>query len=313
MIGRPFSMPMLKDFIPRKIQPWLYVICAIIFQLVNTTYMGSVSQMMGSTGLMREDITFIFLCGVVGVAMPFPVLFRLKFRFTNRNLELFAVGGMIVCILLTLALYNFTDVHTTMPLLCVLSYVCCYFKLMATFEVFSNVQLWMTPRRDFRIFFPLLYIVVLGDMSAGAWVSSQLTYFCDSWQAMQWFVVALLLIVWLFFWTCTRHFRFMRPLPFLSIDWLGCILWSVALLELIWLFHYGEYYNWWDSRMWRGVSVAFVITAYFAISRMRHIRHPYIDPKAFHYKTLWPILGMFAVAEVMNATLRCCKIPLREE
>lgn len=184
MIGRPFSMPMLKDFIPRKIQPWLYVICAIIFQLVNTTYMGSVSQMMGSTGLMREDITFIFLCGVVGVAMPFPVLFRLKFRFTNRSLELFAVGGMIVCILLTLALYNFTDVHTTMPLLCVLSYVCCYFKLMATFEVFSNVQLWMTPRRDFRIFFPLLYIVVLGDMSAGAWVSSQLTYFCDSWQAM---------------------------------------------------------------------------------------------------------------------------------
>lgn len=49
--------------------------------------MGSVSQMVGSTGLMREDITFIFLCGVVGVAMPFPVLFRMKFRFTNRALE----------------------------------------------------------------------------------------------------------------------------------------------------------------------------------------------------------------------------------
>ncbi len=114
--------------------------------------------MVGSTGLMREDITFIFLCGVVGVAMPFPVLFRMKFRFTNRSLELFSDGGMIICILLTLALFNFTDVHVTLPLLCLLSFVCCYLKLMATFEIFSKIQLWMTPRRDFRIFFPLLYI-----------------------------------------------------------------------------------------------------------------------------------------------------------
>ena len=85
MIGRPFAMPMLNDFIPKKLQPWLYLVCAVIFQLVNTICMGSVSQMVGSTGLMREDITFIFLCGVVGVAMPFPVLFRMKLRFTNRS------------------------------------------------------------------------------------------------------------------------------------------------------------------------------------------------------------------------------------
>lgn len=301
-LGKPFTMPMVKGFIPKKLQPWLYLACAVIFQLVNTVYMGSASQIVGSTGLMSEDISFIFLCGVVGVAMPFPVLFRLKFRYTNRSLELFAVSGMIICILLTLVLFNYTDVHQTFPLLCVLSFVCCYMKLMATFEIFSNIQLWMTPWRDFRIFFPLLYIVVLGDMSAGAWVSSQLTYHFDSWQAMQWFMVGLLLVVLLFMWTCTRHFRFMKPMPFISIDWLGCFLWSASLLELIWLFHYGEYYNWWDSVMWRGVVVAFVVTSIFTVNRMRHIRHPYIDPKAFHYKTLWPILGMFAVAEIMNAT-----------
>ncbi len=302
MIGRPFAMPMIKDFVHTKLRPWIYLSFAVIFQIVNTVYMSSVSQMVGTTGLMADDISFIFLCGVVGVAMPFPVLFRLKFRFTNRSLELFSVSGMIVCILLSLALYNFTDVHETMPLLCVLSFACCYMKLMATFEIFSNIQLWMTPRRDFCIFFPLLYIVVLGDMSAGSWVSTQLTYYCGSWQAMQWFVVALLLVVLIFMLVCTRHFRFMKPMPFISIDWLGCLLWSASLLELIWLFNYGEYYNWTDNLLWRGVCIAFVVTAYFTVNRMRHIHHPYIDPKAFHYKTLWPILGMFAVAEIMNAT-----------
>ena len=185
MIGRPFAMPMIKPFIPKKIQPWLYLLCAVIFQMVNTVYMGSMQQMVGDLGIMREDVSFIFLCGVVGVAMPFPILFRLKFRYTNRQLELFSVSGMIICILLTLALVNFTDVALTLPLMCLLSYCCCFFKLMATFEVFSNIQLWMTPKRDFEIFFPLLYIVVLGDMSAGSWMSQQLTYYCGSWQAAQ--------------------------------------------------------------------------------------------------------------------------------
>lgn len=295
-------MPMVKGFIPKKLQPWLYLLCAVVFQLANTVYMGSASHMVGATGLMREDVMFVAICGEVGVAMPFPVLFRLKFRYTNRSLELFAIGGMAACILLTLALENFTDLHQTMPLLCVLSFACGYMKLMATFEIMSNIQLWMTPRRDFRIFFPLLYIVVLGDISMGSWVSTQVTYYCGSWQAMQWLMVALLMAVMVFFLIATRHFRFMRPLPFISIDWLGLLLWSASLLELIWLFCYGEYYNWWDGAVWRSVVGMLMVTAWFTIARMRHIRHPYIDPRAFRYKTLLPILGMFAVAEIMNAT-----------
>ena len=35
---------------------------------------------------------------------------------------------------------------------------------------------------------------------------------------------------------------------------------------------------------------------------MRHIRHPFIDPAAFKYKNLYPVLGLFIVLEVMCAT-----------
>lgn len=175
-------------------------------------------------------------------------------------------------------------------------------KLMATFEIMSNIQLWMTPKRDFRIFFPLLYIIVLCDMSLSSYVAGQLTYYFGSWQAMQAFIITLLAAVLVFFLTCVRDFRFMKPLPFISIDWLGAILWSVVLLQIIWLFNYGEFYNWSDGAMWRHVLYALPFTIYFAIQRMRHIRHPYIDPKAFEYKTLLPILFMFAVAELMNST-----------
>ncbi len=302
MIGQPFAMPMVKPFIPKALQPWLYLVCAVVFQLVNTTYLGSMQQMMGATQLMQEDIMFIFICGEVGVAMPFPFLFRLKFRFTNRQLELFAISGMLVCMLLTQALFACSDVHQTMPLLCLLSYACGFMKLMATFEMMSNIQLWMTPKRDFRIFFPLLYMIVLGDISGSTWLSQQVTYHTGSWQMMSWLVIGLLLLTLLFIYVCTRPFRFMKPLPFISIDWLGLVLWSLALLVGIWVFLYGEHYNWADSHLWRSVVVADVVTVALAVWRMFNIRHPYLEPAAFSYKTLVPILLMFAVAEVMNST-----------
>lgn len=139
-------------------------------------------------------------------------------------------------------------------------------------------------------------------MSAGSWMSQQLTYYCGSWQAAQWFIVGVLLLVLLFMYTCTQPFRFMKPLPFISIDWLGLVLWSAFLLELIWLFNYGEHYNWWDSELWLNVLGAVIVTFYFALQRMRHIHHAYLDYRAFKYKTLWPILFMFGVAELMNST-----------
>jgi hypothetical protein len=294
-IGRPFAMPMMKPFIPKKLQPWIYLSFTIIFQMVNCVYMGSMEQMIGELGFMHEDVMMIAMCGILGVAMPFPILFRLKFRFTNRSLLLFSISGMMICNLMALWVRS-------IPVLCMLSYACDFMKLMATFECFSNIQLWMTPKRDFQIFFPLLYIVIIGDMSWSSWVATQLTYYCGSWMAMQWLVILLLGIVLLFIYFCTQHFRFMKPIPFISIDWLGCLLWSLLILEGIFIFNYGEYYNWWDGKVWRTVLISIPVTAWFAIQRMRHIRHPYISPDAFKYKTLIPILGMFAVAELMNST-----------
>ena len=91
---RPFAMPMIKTFIPKKLQPWLYLLCAVIFQMVNTVYMGSMQQMVGDLGIMREDVSFIFLCGVVGVAMPFQHFFMgLTIAGFVRNGLVSAIGG----------------------------------------------------------------------------------------------------------------------------------------------------------------------------------------------------------------------------
>lgn len=288
-------MPMVRDFVPEPIRPWIYLFMLFIFQLTGVYYLGAVQHIMGTTSLMREDVMFVGLCNVVGVNMPFPLLFRFKFRFTNRQLLLCAASMILFCDVA--AIYV-----TSLPVLCVLAFVGGFFKLCGTFECASNIQLWMTPKRDFRVFFPILYVFVVGDISLQSWLAQTLTYYCGSWQAMNWLIALLMIVVLLIVWCITQPFHIMKPLPLISVDWLGCIMWASLLLGIIWLFNYGEFYNWWDSQVWRTVLWLTLLLFFFTISRMRHIRHPYIAPGAFGYKTLVPTLLLYAIAELMCST-----------
>jgi len=295
VLNGPFTMPMFHKSVPRAIQPWIYVLFAFCFQLSGSLYAGALSHYMGSTCLMREDIMMIVLCGVIGVNMPFPFLFRFKFHFTNRQLLINAAVIIAVC--------NFLSMQTeTVPILCALSYVAGFFKLCGTFECMSNIQLWMTPKRNFAIFFPLLYCIVLGDMSLSPWLTVKLTYIFQSWQAMHWFMIGLMTTVALAVYTLTHPFRFMKPLPFISLDWLGCLLWSALMIEIVFLFNYGEYYNWWNSRVFRTVTCTVPVTLWLIIGRMRHIRHPYLSIDAWKYRKLIPLMGLFVLVELVNST-----------
>ncbi|MGM9709497.1 MAG: hypothetical protein ACI3ZB_07845 [Prevotella sp.] len=294
-IPNEFAMPMMSHRVPKAIQPWVYMLFTVVIQMVNCMYPDNAALIMGDLSIMREDVMMIAQFGIFSVALPFPFLFKLKFAYTNRSLLMFALSGMIACLLLS-------TVVTWIPMLCALSFACGFMKLMATFECFSNIQLWMTPRRDFQVFFPLIYCVIVGDKSLSGWIAVYLAYYTGAWQSMHLLVAFLLFLMLLFVVFFTHDFRIMKPIPFVSADWLGCLLWASLILELIFLFIYGEYYNWTDGAMWRTVAWAVPLTAFIAIQRMRHIRHPYIEEKAFRYRTLVPLLLMFALADLMNST-----------
>ena len=295
MLQGPFRVPSFNSYVPRCLQPWIYLLFAFIFQLSGGIYGGAMSHVMGEYSLMREDVLMVIMCNVVGVAMPFPFLFKMKFRFTNRSLLLNAALVIAVC--------NVLIVWTeSLPVMCALSYIAGFFKLCGTFECMSNIQLWMTPKRDFTVFFPLLYCIVLGNIALSLWITEHLIYIYQDWRIINWTMAGAMLTVALVVYVTTHDFRFMKPLPFISVDYLGCLLWSAWMLEFIFFFNYGEYYNWLDSKVMRMDVVLFLVTGYFCISRMMHIRHPYISPEAWRYKRLIPLLILFAFVEFMGST-----------
>ena len=287
-------MPMFRSFVPRKIQPWIYLFIAVTFQLSGGVYLGALNQMIGGMALMREDILMCMYANLAGMAIYFPLLFRMKFRFTNKTLLTSAALGVLVC--------NLIAPHITfLPLLWLICFIEGMCKIQGTFECMSNIQLWMTPKRDFTVFFPWLHIVVLGSIQLSDLITTYLMYHYH-WTYMNLFIAGLMIIVLLIQTICVKHFRFMRKFPLFGIDWLGAALWAALLAEIAFLFNYGDWYDWWNSPVIRQLLVAILITLFFCIWRMLTIRHPFLEPKMWSYRYLLPLLGLITLVEAFLAT-----------
>ncbi len=287
-------MPMYREWVPPRLRPWCYLLMIIIFQLTSGIYLGNVSLMAGERGWMREDVMFVGLCTIVGINMPFPFLFKFKFHFPNKYLLLNATAMLLLCNLAAMYVRS-------LPLLCVITFMEGFFKPCATFECFSNIQLWITSKRDMRVFFPVVYMFVIGAMSLSPWIAINLAHHYDSWRMMHWFVIMLLGLCLLFQFTALKRF-YLAHAPFKSLDWLGLALWSIFLCMVVWLFTYGEYYNWLDGERWWTIAVMALGVLGLTIARMLRVRHPYIPPQVFANKGLWIIVLMFVIGEWFTST-----------
>lgn len=301
----PFSMPMFRKFVPERIRPWTYVFIAFTFQFSGGLYLGTLNQMMGETTLMREDLLMCLFANLSGMAIYFPLLFRMKFRFTNKTLLCASATGVLLC--------NLACPHITfLPLLWLVCFIEGMCKIQGTFECMSNIQLWMTPTRDFTVFFPMLHIVILGSMQLSDLLASYLMYYYH-WDYMQLFICGIMTLDLIFLLVCTRHCRMFKKLPLYGIDWVGAILWATFLLEVTYLFNYGDWYDWWNSPVICQLSVVAIVTLFFCVGRMLSIRHPYYEPKMWTYRHLLPILILITLVEMFLATERTLEEVYLEE
>ena len=287
-------MPMFRSFVPEKIRPWIYLCMAIFFQLSGCIYPAAIEEMMGEYSIMREDVTMCNFVTLAGMAITFPVLFRTKFRFTNKTLLTMSACGIIIC--------NIASMYITcLPLLWIICLIDGYFKLQGTFECISNIQLWFTPTRDFTAFFPILNVIIISCISISNWITSMITYYYH-WSYMNYFTIGIMLIVLLVVSSLTKHFRIMKKLPLYGIDWLGASLWSVLSIEIMFLFNYGEFYDWWNSNVICVLTCIIIITALVAVGRMISIRHPYIEPEMWKYRNYGKLLLLITITEALLAT-----------
>lgn len=287
-----FAMPMYHDFVPKWIRPWIYVVLAFCFQLSNGMYLGAMNNILGEWGIMREDVQMCLYATLIGMALYFPVLFRMKFRFSNKLLLMTSAAVIVVCNLLA-------TFRMPLPLLWTLCVVCGMAKIQGTFECMSTIQLWMTPKRDFGVFFPILHIILLCSIEVAGYLAAWFA-FDMHWTYMHWLVMALMLVVLLVQALLTRPFHAMPQIvPLKGIDWMGALLWCVLWLQVAWLLNYGDWLDWWHSSDFRLVTGTMLITLAVCLQRMMHHPKPYIEPAMWTYHNVVPVILLIGVVEAL--------------
>lgn len=290
----PFDVPDVYGFIPRRLKPWLFILFVLIVQFSGGVYLAAASDMVGTTALMQEDILMAGYASLVGMAINFAVMFRIKFRFTTRT-QLLVSGAVLIAANLICA--N-TD---SVPLLVAVCFVAGWFRMQATFACNSTIQLWLTPARDMAIFFCYVYIVVDSVIQLSG-IASVYTAFFTQWEYMQWIMTALLALMMLLTIVCLRPVRAPLFIPLLGIDWIGAALWAVFMLCFTFVCVYGNFYDWWDSGEICLASLLGLACLAINLWRATFLHHPYISLPALTNRNVVKATLVYLVFFTLLAT-----------
>lgn len=278
-------IPYFKEFLPTPVCIFLSMFFAMVFQFNGGVFLPTAVQMSSALDCIQEDVNMAGYASFIGMTLIFPILFRLKFRFTTRSIFLTVCPVLIACNLITLHV-------NSLPVFIVVCLVSGFFRMWGTFECFSNMRLSVTPSGNFSVFYPVIYIVVLESIQLSGLVATHISDWAN-WRYMHWFVIGMLLVVWMCVLLFTRPYRAMKKLPLYGIDWLGGFLWGVILFAIVFVCIYGEYYDWLDSVEIRSCIVIAVVALMININRMSTLRRPYIEPQVFRYRNFPVILFLF--------------------
>ena len=290
----PFDIPDVPDFVPRRLKPWLFILFVLIIQFSGGVYLAAASDMVGTTALMHEDILMAGYASLIGMAVNFAVMFRIKFRFSNRT-QLLASGIVLIAANVICA------TTASVPVLVATCLVSGWFRMQATFACNSTIQLWITPVRDMAVFFCYVYIVVDSVIQLSG-IATVYTAFFTQWEYMQWIMTGLLALMMLMVLVLVRPVRGPMYIPLLGIDWLGAVLWAGFMMCFAYVCVYGDYHDWWDSAE---ICVATALGLLFGginLWRASFLSHPYISFRAMVNRNVRRATAIYLVFFTLMAT-----------
>ena len=287
----PFTIPDIRNFVPEKLKPWILFCFFIIYQFSGGVYLAAVCEMSSSLALMQQDIMMAGYASLVGLALTFTIMFRLKFRFPPKTSLITTAIGLIFCNLICVYTHN-------VPLLVATCFIAGIFRMWGTFACNSTIQLWITPKREMPVWFCYIQLCIQGFLQLSGLTTTYVA-FLTKWEYMHWFIIGLLLCILLVTYTCFKHYRSMPKLPLFGIDWLGGLLWGITIICTIFVLNYGDYYDWYQSvHIWTG-TIFGLLALGLNVWRASFIRHPFIANETWRYRSVWVTFIVLMVVDIL--------------
>lgn len=289
-----FNIPDIPDFIPRRLKPWIFIAFVLVIQFSGGVYLAAVTDMVGDKALMSEDILMAGYASLIGMSLNFAVMFRIKFRYSNRT-QLLAVCMVLIAANVVCALSD------SVPLMVAVCFIAGWFRMQGTLACNSTIQLWLTPYRDMSVFFCYVYLVVDGVIQLSG-IATVYTSFFMQWQYMQWIMVGLLALMMVAVMILVRPVRGPMFIPLLGIDWIGSLLWGIFMLCFTFICVYGNYFDWWDAAEIRGAALLGLAVLAINLWRATFLHHPYISFEAMKNRNVVRATIVYLLFYTMLAT-----------
>ena len=290
----PFDIPDVPDFIPRRLKPYLFIFFVLIVQFSGGLYLAAASDMVGTTALMQEDVLMAGYASLIGLAINFAVMFRIKFRFSTRT-------QLLTSAIVLIAANVICAYTTSVPVLVITCFVAGWFRMQATLACNSTIQLWLTPVRDMAIFFCYVYIIVDSVIQLSG-IATIYTAFYSQWEYMHWIMIGLLALMMLMVLILVRPVRAPMFIPLLGIDWIGAILWAGFMMCFTFICVYGNFYDWWGASEIREATVLGFICMAINLWRASFLHHPYISFQAMKNRNVIRATLIYLVFFTLLAT-----------
>lgn len=290
----PFDIPDVPDYVPRRLKPYLFIFFVLIVQFSGGVYLAAVTDMVGTTVLMQEDVLMAGYASLIGMSLNFAVMFRIKFRYSTRV-------QLLVCGMVLIAANMICAYTTCVPLLVLTCFIAGWFRMQATLACNSTIQLWLTPVRDMAIFFCYVYIVVDSVIQLSG-IATIYTAFYSQWEYMHWIMIGLLALMLVMVLILVRPVRAPMYIPLLGIDWIGSILWGGFMVSFTFCCVYGNYYDWWESSEITFATVIGLACMGINLWRATFLRHPYISYRAMTNRNVIRATAIYMVFFTLLAT-----------
>lgn len=290
----PFDIPDIPGWFPRRLKPWLFILIVLIVQFSGGLYLAAASDMVGTKALMQQDILMAGYASLIGMSINFCVMFRLKFRFSNRI-------SLLICGTVLIITGYITTATNCVPVLVASCFVAGWFRMWATFACNSTIQTWITPKRDMSVFFCFVYILVDGVIQLSG-IATVYTAFFSQWEYMHWIMMGLLAFMMVIVLIFIRPVKGPMQIPLLGIDWIGAALWSVVMLCFTFVCVYGNHYDWWESGEITGATVIGAACLAINLWRASFLHHPYVSFQAMTNRNVIRATAVYLVFFTLMAT-----------
>lgn len=290
----PFDIPDVPNLVPRRLKPWLFILFVLIVQFSGGVYLAAASGMVGTTALMQEDILMAGYASLIGMSLNFCVMFRLKFRFSNRV-------SLLVCAIALIAANAICTNTDSVPLMVATCFAAGWFRMWATFACNSTIQLWITPKRDMAIFFCYVYIIVDSVIQLTG-IASIYAMFIYQWEFLQWVMTGLLILMIILVLIFVKPVKGPMQIPLLGIDWIGSALWGGFMLCFTYVCVYGDFYDWWQANEIVAATALGLACMAINLWRASFLHHPYISFQVLKNRNVWLATIVYTVFFTLLAT-----------